>query len=93
MSNKSQKSAETSILGRVKSFVGSALHQDTANEPQALNEVKTIEVVLLRDSALGQGGTVVTIPQSDVEAYKLHGIVDDHPDAVAYVKSQEVKSK
>ncbi|MDP3088859.1 MAG: hypothetical protein Q8M99_11820 [Methylotenera sp.] len=56
----------------------------------AKDKESLIEVALLRDSALGECGSVVSILKTEVEAYKLHGMVDDNAEAVSYAKSQIV---
>ena len=48
-----------------------------------------VEVRALVDDALHglESGKVALIPADSVEALKAQGLVDDHPDAVAYARS------
>lgn len=49
----------------------------------------SVEVVLLRDSNLGDVGEVVKVSKLDVDTYKAHGMIDDHASAIKYAKSQK----
>ena len=48
-----------------------------------------IEVrALVTDERLGiEAGRIGHVPEAELEALKLAGVVDDHPDAVAYARS------
>lgn len=45
-----------------------------------------IEALLLRDSALGKCGDVVSLSKQDAEVYELNGFIDTHKDAVKHAK-------
>ncbi len=46
-----------------------------------------IEVRLLQDSHLGRVDSVVEVLSTEVAGLSADGLVDHHPDAVAYAKS------
>lgn len=50
-----------------------------------------VEAVLLRDSDLGSVGDLISIDKANVGVYTLHGMIDAHPAAVDYAKSQQKK--
>jgi len=66
-----------------------AADQAAADQAAADQAAVKVEAVLLRDSNLGNAGDIVSIKESEVAAYTLHGILDVHPDAVSYAKSQQ----
>jgi len=49
-------------------------------------ETLKIEAVLLRDSALGKVGDVVTLTVEDAKVYADNGFIDTHKDAVKHAK-------
>lgn len=46
-----------------------------------------VAVRVLTACNYGQANDVVEIPANEVDAAKSNGLVDDHPDAVAYARS------
>jgi hypothetical protein len=67
--------------------------QDQGGQGQGNQEGQEVEgqikVRVLSDCEHGRCGSVVPLPASVVKGYLEHGIVDDHPDAVAYAESQQ----
>lgn len=62
--------------------------EEAAKNADTSSEVKQVEAALLRDSQLGLAGEVVLVNEADIEAFKLHGMIDTAPAAVEYAKSQ-----
>lgn len=63
-----------------------------ANAAQALESPKEdagerFEAVCLRDCEFGSVGEVVEISEQEINAGRLSGSIDNHPDAIAYAKS------
>jgi hypothetical protein len=46
-----------------------------------------IESLLLKDSALGKCGEVVTLSEDEAKLYEAHGFIDTNKDAVKHAKS------
>jgi len=51
-----------------------------------VSNLENIECVLLRDSALGKAGYVVTLSFEDAKVYEENGFIDTHEDAVKHAK-------
>jgi hypothetical protein len=51
----------------------------------------TVAVRVLVSCQLGAGDAVIELPAAEAEQYKACGMVDDHPDAVAYARSLQAK--
>jgi len=63
---------------------GSPPPEDT--KPKTTRAKKPVEARVLQDCAYGAVDTVAIIPGEELGDAKANGLVDDHPDAVAYVK-------
>lgn len=70
-----------------------AADQAAADIEATKQKAGSVEVVLLRDSNLGDVGEVVKVSKLDVDTYKAHGMIDDHASAIKYAKSQKSKAK
>lgn len=49
--------------------------------------VQTTPARVLQDCAYGRCGSVAQVPAGEIEAARASGLVDDHPDAVAYASA------
>ena len=50
-----------------------------------------IEALLLKDSALGKCGEVVTLSDVEAKLYEAHGFIDTNKDAVKHAKNAQPK--
>lgn len=79
---------EIDLLKKAEVDAAEAAAKNASEKTDAASKVKQVEASLLRDSQLGQAGDVVKVDERDVEAFKLHGMIDTAPAAVKYAKSQ-----
>lgn len=50
---------------------------------------KAVEVLVLSDNHLGKVGQVIEVDEAHVEALRLGGLIDPHPNAIKAAKPQE----
>lgn len=60
---------------------------DEQASTQQADEQASVEARVLCDCLFGKADAVVSLSTSDVKYAKEQGMVDDHPEAVAYAKS------
>jgi hypothetical protein len=85
--------AEIEIIKATKEAEEKAESEKAAAEIAAAKEkAGSAEVVLLRDSNLGNVGDVVKLSKLDIDTYKAHGFVDDHQNAIKHAKAEKAKA-
>ena len=85
--------AEIEIIKAAKVAEDKAVAEKAAAEIAAAKEkAGSAEVVLLRDSNLGNVGDIVKLSKLDIETYKAHGFVDDHANAIKHAKAEKAKA-
>lgn len=85
--------AEIEIIKASKAAEEKAEGEKASAEIAAAKEkAGSAEVVLLRDSNLGNVGDIEKLSKLDIDTYKSHGFVDDHANAIKHAKAEKAKA-
>lgn len=55
-------------------------------------KLQTVEAVLLKDSALGEVGKIVSVDKAYVETYIAQNMIDIDKNSIAYAKTQPINT-
>ena len=55
-------------------------------------KLQTVEAVLLKDSALGELGKIVSVDKAYVETYIAQNMIDIDKNSIAYAKTQPINT-